>query len=56
MRFDGVSKLLIGENPVVILTANLFSLDDSASFKISDDPLNGALRDADLRCDLAEYG
>ena len=38
-----MSKRLLISNSIVVLATNFFALDDSRRFKISDDPLHGAL-------------
>lgn len=55
MRFTCVPQRLIGLNSIPILSANFFAFDESARFKIGDDPLHGTLGDSHLQRDLPEH-
>jgi len=55
MRFNRMAERLISSNPVVVLAAELFAIDDSAGLEIRDHPLNGPLGDSDLQCHLSQH-
>lgn len=48
MRCNRMAKRLIGTDPVVVLTADLFAVDDPAGLKIGDNPLHSPFGDSDL--------
>ena len=55
MRRDGMWERLIHPDPIVVLPADLFALDDSAALKIGNDPLHGPLGDSDLQRHLSKH-
>jgi hypothetical protein len=55
VRFNGMPQRLIGPNLVVVLTANLFAFDNTASFEIGNDSLDRAFGNPDLLRDFAEH-
>ena len=55
MRFIRMSERLIRSDSVVVLTADLFAVDDSAGLKIGNDPLHGPLGDSDVQCHFSKH-
>lgn len=55
MRFHGMPERLLRSNPVLVLAADLFAVDDSAGLQIGDDPLHGPFGDSDLQRHLAQH-
>ena len=55
MRCNRMSERLISSDSVVVLAADLFTLNDSARLEIGDDPLHGPLGDSDLQCHLSKH-
>ena len=53
--FIPMPERLIKSDAVAVLAADLFAFDDSARFKIGDDPLHGPLGDPDVQCHLAKH-
>lgn len=54
MGLDGMSERLIGANSILILSSYLGTLDDSCFFQLTNDSLDGALRDPDGLRDFAQ--
>lgn len=55
MRLEGVSEGAVGEDTVLIATADALAFDEAARFKILDDPLDGSFGNTDGQCDFAEH-
>lgn len=55
MRFIRMPEPLIGADPILIPPADLVTFDDTAGFKIGDDPLHGALGDSYMDRHLSQH-
>jgi len=55
VRFDGVPQRLLSQDAIPILSANLFSFNETTFFEVRDYSLNGSLCDSNFDRDLAKY-